>query len=89
MNDFREFSRQYNDYLMYAHDTSTSLNHSSNDFREFSKEYNDYLMHFGILGMHWGIRRYQNPDGTLTAAGKARYNKINAKADEYDKKSWR
>lgn len=33
----------------------------------------DYLAHHGIVGMHWGIRRYQNNDGTLTEAGKARY----------------
>lgn len=32
------------------------------------------LMHHGILGMKWGIRRYQNPDGSLTAAGKRRLN---------------
>lgn len=32
-------------------------------------------MHHGIKGMKWGIRRYQNKDGTLTAAGKKRYNK--------------
>jgi len=33
----------------------------------------DYLMHFGIKGQKWGVRRFQNPDGTLTAAGKERY----------------
>ena len=35
-----------------------------------------YLAHHGILGMKWGIRRYQNPDGTLTSAGEKRYNKM-------------
>ena len=33
----------------------------------------DELYHHGIKGQHWGIRRYQNPDGSLTAAGKAKY----------------
>ena len=40
-----------------------------------SDEYSDDIYHHGILGMHWGIRRYQNPDGTLTEAGKKRYYK--------------
>lgn len=29
-----------------------------------------YLMHHGIKGMKWGVRRYQNEDGTLTEEGK-------------------
>ena len=35
----------------------------------------DYISHHGIKGMHWGIRRYQNPDGSLTDQGRKRYNK--------------
>lgn len=38
-----------------------------------NESYQDFLCHHGILGQKWGVRRYQNPDGTLTEAGKARY----------------
>lgn len=35
--------------------------------------YSNYLAHHGIKGQKWGVRRFQNPDGSLTAEGVARY----------------
>lgn len=40
---------------------------------------NDELKHWGILGMKWGIRRFQNPDGSLTPEGRERYLKVGSK----------
>lgn len=39
-----------------------------NDFNE-----HNYLCHYGIKGMKWGVRRYQNADGSLTTEGLRRY----------------
>lgn len=35
----------------------------------------DYIIHHGTKGQKWGVRRFQNSDGSLTEAGRARYNK--------------
>lgn len=44
---------------------------------EYTPSYRDdlYLAHHGIKGQRWGVRRYQNPDGSLTPRGKKRYAK--------------
>ena len=41
---------------------------------------NRSLTHAGIKGMRWGVRRYQNKDGSLTPAGKQRYNSMSEDA---------
>ena len=46
--------------------------------------YDQELYHYGVKGMKWGIRRYQNKDGTLTSKGKKRYEKSNDNSNGED-----
>ena len=43
------------------------------------------LAHYGIIGMKWGVRRYQNKDGSLTFAGKMRAKRLQSAIDANDR----
>lgn len=49
-------------------------------------ENNNDIYHHGIIGQKWGIRRYQNKDGSLTPAGKRRATKLESEYQKLTKK---
>lgn len=53
----------------------------------FVKNYNQELYHYGVKGMKWGVRRYQNADGSLTDLGKRKA--INREAKQYRKELYK
>ena len=58
---------------------------------EYIPTYKDelYLAHHGIKGMQWGVRRYENYDGTLTPAGRKKYAKYSSKYERKAGKSFK
>lgn len=50
------------------------------------QSYNDFLIHYGVPNQKWGVRRYQNEDGTLTEEGKVHYGYYDRKDGTKDYK---
>ena len=64
--------------LITNSDGTSSLVHADED--------GVYLAHHGIKGQRWGVRRFQNPDGSLTEKGKRRMKTLQGKSDKLDAK---
>lgn len=64
---------------------SQNVPYGQTDYLMHRDDSSQSLAHFGIPGMKWGLRRYQNEDGTLTEEGKLRYGRDS----EPESKSWK
>lgn len=66
-------------YILVANgDGTSSLMHSDMD--------DSYLAHHGIKGQRWGVRRFQNPDGSLTATGVKRIKTLESRSEKINHK---
>lgn len=82
LNRMKEYGMSFDDF------TVGEENRFSNYIPETALE------HHGIMGQKWGVRRYQNPDGTLTERGKKHYQKLDdkwiaRKADKIESKAYK
>lgn len=64
---------------------SQNVPYAQTDYLMHRDDSSQSLAHFGIPGMKWGVRRFQNDDGTLTEEGKQRYGRDS----EPESKSWK
>ena len=70
-----EFFKRATEKLVYSNSIKHSTCNTPPKGGNFKMVvYSDELCHYGIRGMRWGIRRYQNSDGSLTTAGRKRYS---------------
>jgi hypothetical protein len=77
--DYEKYYKEYDEEwfkILYEERKKEGLSHADMTA--------DELYHFGIKGQKWGVRRYQNKDGSLTAEGKRRYGDVTP--DEFNKK---
>ena len=67
-------------YILIANSDGVSLSlvHADNE--------GAYLAHHGVKNQRWGVRRFQNPDGSLTEEGKRRIKTLHSKSDKLDAK---
>lgn len=84
--EYQRFMKYYSKKLSSVKKGGNHMSHSELDAHAFIEMQSDELFHHGIKGQKWGVRRFQNPDGTLTPAGRKRRAKYEAKIEKRSKK---